>query len=76
MKKLLSILTLAVILVSCGKVEETHADYEAKRIVRPAWGVNQNIKVIRWVDTMHQVGDTIRLDMRGLSSIPEAIIVK
>lgn len=76
MKKILSILTLAVILIACGKAEETHADYETKRIVRPAWGVNHNIKVIRWMDTMYQVGDTIRLDMRGLSSIPEAIIVK
>ena len=66
---------IALLAISCSETE-THDASEVKRIVRPAWGVNQNVKVIRWVDTMYQVGDTIRLDIRGLSSIPEAIIVK
>lgn len=74
MRKFL-IALIAIIAISCSETE-THDASEMKRVVRPAWGVNQNIKTIRWVDTMYQVGDTIRLDIRGLSSIPEAIIVK
>lgn len=65
---------IAILAISCSS--ETHDASEIRRVVRPVWGVNQNIKTIRWVDTMYQVGDTIRLDIRGLSSIPEAIIVK
>lgn len=76
MKKLLFLLTLAIALVSCDQAEETHSPSEIRRLVRPAWGVNHNVKIIRWVDTMYQVGDTIRLDMRGLSSVPEAIILR
>jgi hypothetical protein len=70
------LLVVLISLLSCNESSGHRLDGTTKRVVRPAWGANVNIKVIRNVDTMFSVGDTIRLDMTGISSINEAVILK
>lgn len=79
MKKLLFITTMLIALTSCsstsGHLVENNTT--ARRVVRPAYGVNNNVKIIRNIDTLYEIGDTVRVeDIGGLSSINEVVIIK
>lgn len=77
MKKLLFITTMLIALTSCSsKSGNEEPNSNIKRMLRPAYGIDNNLKIIRYVDSMYQIGDTIRIDMEGFSFDREAIIIK
>lgn len=77
MKTLLIITTILLMMSSCESKSGHRLDGTRKRVVRPVWGINNNVKLIRNIDTMYAVGDTVRVDgIEGLSSVPEVVIVK
>lgn len=68
--------TTGILIFSHKGVKKTTSSSTTRRVIRPLYGVNTSNKYIRDVDTLFSVGDTILLDLRGISFDNECIILK
>lgn len=78
MKQIILLLFIAL-LVSCDNTNKSGQRQPrpiVARVVQPTVGVNKTLKVVRYVDTLYQVGDTVQVDLTGISGVNEAVIIK
>lgn len=78
MKQLLSAIILVMLSASCNTdySGNRQSSSSVKRFVRAVHGMNTDVKLIRYIDSSYKVGDTVLVNMEGISRVNKAVIVQ